>query len=193
MVIDIGTGDGRAVLARAAAEPRSLVIGLDASPAAMAEASRRADRAGLDRVLFLAAGVESLPGSPLAGSADLVTVTFPWGSLLRGILGLEPAALCGVAAALAPGGRLEVLTSVEPSDGVVGISALRADAEPAICRAWAAAGLELTAFEAASDTAIAASGSSWARRLRGRGRTPADQRSSEVRRQVWRLTGQRPC
>jgi 16S rRNA (adenine(1408)-N(1))-methyltransferase len=193
VVLDIGTGDGRAVLARAAAEPRSLVIGLDASSAAMAEASRRADRAGLDGVLFLAAGVESLPVSLLAGSADLVTVTFPWGSLLRGILGLDQAALCGVASALAQGGRLEVLASVEPSDGLAGMSALRTGAEPAIRAAWAAAGLQLTAFEEASDTAIAASGSSWARRLRGRGRTPADRRSREVRRRVWRLTGRRPC
>jgi len=54
----------------------------------MAEASRRADRRGPSNALFLAAGVETLPASPLTGSADLVTVMFPWGSLLRGVLGL---------------------------------------------------------------------------------------------------------
>jgi tRNA G46 methylase TrmB len=30
VVVDIGTGDGRAVLARAATEPATLVIGIDA-------------------------------------------------------------------------------------------------------------------------------------------------------------------
>ena len=42
MAIDLGTGDGRFVLAAAAARPDTLVIGLDASAAGMAESSRRA-------------------------------------------------------------------------------------------------------------------------------------------------------
>lgn len=181
MVLDLGTGDGRAVLARAAAAPSDLVIGLDAAAASMSQASRRADRARVPNVLFLAAGVEAIPGSPVDGAADLVTVIFPWGSLLRGILGLDEVALEGVAAALTPGGRLAVLTSVVPSDRVAGMPALTAAAEPAIREAWAAAGLSLDDFRPATDAEIRDSGSSWARRLRSNG----------TDRPVWHLTGTR--
>ena len=118
---------------------------------------------------------------PLAGRADLVTVLFPWGSLLRGALGLDDWALSGIASLLAPGGRLEVLASVVPSDGVAGMPCLDGEAEPVIRRAWSAAGLRLTAMRPASAAEIAASGSTWARRLRAGGDA----------RPVWRLEGTR--
>jgi 16S rRNA (adenine(1408)-N(1))-methyltransferase len=175
--MDLGTGDGRAVLARAAAEPRSLVIGVDAVAAAMAESSRRADRRGPANALFLAAGAESLVDSPLTGTADLVTVTLPWGSLLRGVVGLDAAALAGVAAALRPGGRLEVLASVVPSDGVEGLACLDEAADARIGEAWSCAGLELIAMGPATTAELRAVRSSWARRLGDR--------------PVWRLEGRR--
>lgn len=177
--MDIGTGDGRAVLRRAATEPRALVVGIDAAASAMIDASRRADRRGPANALFFAAGAEALVATPLAGHADLVTVLFPWGSLLRGIVGLDDAALCGVASLLGPDGRLEVLASVVPSDGVPGVACLDAGARPAMARAWSAAGLRLTAMRPASAAEVAASGSTWARRLRAGG----DDRP------VWRLEG----
>jgi 16S rRNA (adenine(1408)-N(1))-methyltransferase len=176
--LDLGTGDGRAVLARAAAEPRSLVIGVDAVAAAMAESSRRADRRGPVNALFLAAGAESLVDSPLTGTAELVTVTLPWGSLLRGVVGLDAAALAGVAAALRPGGgRLEVLASVVPSDGVEGLACLDEAAAGQIGEAWSCAGLELVAMGPATTAELRAVRSSWARRLGDR--------------PVWRLEGRR--
>jgi 16S rRNA (adenine(1408)-N(1))-methyltransferase len=178
VVVDIGTGDGRVVLARAAAEPAALAVGIDASAPAMAGASLRADRRGPANALFLAAGVESLETSPLAGRADLVTVLFPWGSLLRGSLGLDDRALCGIASLLAPGGRLEVLASVVPSDGVAGLASLDTTAEPAVRRAWSATGLELETMRPSSGQEVLSSGSTWARRL-GAGRP------------VWRLEGRR--
>ena len=182
MVVDIGTGDGRAVLARARVEPASLMLGLDASAAAMAESSRRAARRGPSNAIFLAAGAEALVGNVLAGRADLASVTFPWGSLLRGVLGLDQRALAGVAAVVAAGGRVEVLASVVPSDGVEGIATLDQSCEPAIRRAWAAAGLDLVAMRPATAAEIARSGSSWARRLRASGDA----------RPVWRLELCRP-
>lgn len=184
MILDIGTGDGRAVLARAArAQAADLVIGIDASAAAMAESSRRAARdPGLVNALFFAAGVEALPGTPLAGAADLVTVTLPWGSLLRGVLGLDPAALAGLAAASAPGGLLAVLVSVVPSDGVAGMPCLEADDEPRIRSAWAAAGLCLDTMRPATRDQLVASASTWARRLRS---------GAGADRPVWSLVGHR--
>jgi 16S rRNA (adenine(1408)-N(1))-methyltransferase len=181
VTVDVGTGDGRAVLARAAVDPCSLVIGVDADATAMAEASRRADRRHLDNALFLVAGVETLAAGPLAGAADLVTVTFPWGSLLRGVLGLDDAALAGLASLLAPAGRLEVLTSVVPADRVAGMPSLTAADTPGVRDAWCAVGLDLAAMRPAATDEITASGSSWARRLRSGGRD----------RPVWRLEGRR--
>ena len=166
MIADIGTGDGRSVLDRASRDPTALVIGVDASAAAMATSSRRATRRGPHNALFFAAGAEQLVGTPLAAHADLVTVTFPWGSLLRGVLGLDPAALAGVATLACPGGRLRVLASVVPSDGIAGIDCLDETTEPEIRAAWRAAGLVLTSFRPATADEVEASGSTWARRLR---------------------------
>jgi 16S rRNA (adenine(1408)-N(1))-methyltransferase len=177
VIVDVGTGDGRVVLARAAHDPAALLIGVDAVAASMAEASRRADRRGPSNALFLAAGVETLPASPLTGSADLVTVMFPWGSLLRGVLGLDERALCGVASVARPAARIEVLTSVIPSDGIPGIERLDASRRPRIEAAWSAAGLELTSMCAAAPADTTAA-SSWARRL-------------GAERAVWRLEGVR--
>jgi 16S rRNA (adenine(1408)-N(1))-methyltransferase len=197
VIVDLGTGDGRAVLARARSEPRALVIGIDASAAAMAETSRRASRRGPSNALFFAEGAERLADSPLAGRADLLTVTFPWGSLLRGLVGLDPATLAGAAALLRGAGRLEVLASVVPSDRVPGLDCLDDGAATAIREAWRAAGLELTSMRPATPAEIGASGSSWAGRLqaaghgpRGAGSRGAGSRGAEPR-PVWRLDGHR--
>ena len=148
----------------------------------MAESSRRADRRGPANARFFAAGAETLGDTVLAGRADLVTVAFPWGSLLRGVLGLDGIALAGAAAVVAPGGRFDVLVSVLPSDRIDGIATLDATCEPEIRRAWAAVGLELVSMRRASTTEIAASGSSWARRLA----------ATRDARPVWRLEACRP-
>jgi 16S rRNA (adenine(1408)-N(1))-methyltransferase len=186
VIVDVGTGDGRAVLDRAVDDSTALVVGIDASAAAMATASRRADRRGPRNALFFAEGAERLGDSPLAGQADLVTVTFPWGSLLRGVLGLDDAVLAGVAALLRPGGRLQVLASVVPSDGIEGMDCLDGSAETALRTSWRAAGLELTSFRPATAADVAQSRSAWARRLRG---APTSRNVDP--RPVWRLDGRR--
>jgi 16S rRNA (adenine(1408)-N(1))-methyltransferase len=190
VIVDIGTGDGRAVLARAAAEPMALVIGVDAAAAAMTDASRRAARRGPTNALFFAAGAEELPATPFAGQADLVTIRFPWGSLLRGVLGLDPAVLAGVAALPCSDATVEVLASVVPDDHVVGLERLDATIEPSIRAAWQAAGLELRSMRPATAAEIETSGSSWARRLRTARRTSGHPAAEKVR-PVWRLIGRR--
>jgi len=187
VIVDLGTGDGRAVLARARSEPRAFVIGIDASAAAMAVTSRRASRRGPANALFFAEGAVRLGDSLFAGRADLLTVTFPWGSLLRGLVGLDPATLAGAAAVLRPGGRLEVLASVVPSDRVPGLDCLDDGAAAAIRAAWRAAGLKLTSMRSATPTEIGASGSSWAGRLQA---GAYGSRGAEPR-PVWRLDGHR--
>ena len=156
------------MLARASAEPRTFAIGIDANAAAMAEASRRAnrgrDRTRLTNACFLVEAAEALPG-PLAGVASLVTVTLPWGSLLRGVLGMDSPVLGGLAALVAPTGRVEALVSVIPTDHVSGLPFLDGAAEAGIADAWSAAGFEVVAMRPATRDDLLATASSWARRL----------------------------
>lgn len=155
------------MLARARREPEALVIGIDASAAAMAEWSRRAarrpDRGGLRNALFAVAAIER-PPCELLGVADELTITFPWGSLLRGLLAVDDEAAAGIASLLRVSGRATALLSITDRDAL-DVSALNGDDAPGIARRWAPHGLTVEAFEHASAGEVAASGSSWARRL----------------------------
>ena len=95
------------------------------------------------------------------GVATELAVHFPWGSLLRGVLGTDDAALAGMARLLAPGATGTVLVSVMPRDGVPGIPV------PArLAAIYAGHRLRLVEARAATQVEVAASRSSWARRLR---------------------------
>jgi tRNA G46 methylase TrmB len=62
VAVDLGTGDGRYVLAAAGDDPDTLVIGLDASASAMAAASRKVARgASLPNALFAVVAAEHPP------------------------------------------------------------------------------------------------------------------------------------
>ena len=171
-MIDVGTGDGRAVLA-AAADPRTLAIGMDASAAAMAESSRRAAgparKGGLPNAAFIVAAAEASPRE-LCGVADLVTVRFPWGSLLRGVLGADDAVACGVAGLVAPSGTLELLLAPAARDGLGGLPTEPAAIVAAAVDTFGRHGFELAEGRAATEVEVVESGSTWARRL-GAGRS----------------------
>lgn len=150
----------------------------------MAEASLRAARSpargGLPNALFVLAAVES-PPTELCGRADLVTVTLPWGSLLRGALALDDEAAAGIAGLVAPGGTVEALISIADRDAArLGVAPLAPSDRGAIADRWARHGLVVDAFELAGAQTVAAAGSTWARRLTAGGRT-AD-------RAIWRLS-----
>jgi 16S rRNA (adenine(1408)-N(1))-methyltransferase len=174
VAIDLGTGDGRYVLAAAAERPDRLVVGVDASVPAMAEASRRAAakprRGGRPNALFVAAAAEALPAD-LEGLADLVTVHFPWGSLLRGLLGGGPAVLGGIARVMRPGARLDLLLSVTGRDHGAGAGALDGEAIAAFAPVYARHALELDRVRPASADEVAATRSTWGKRLRAGGTT----------------------
>ena len=179
----MGTGDGRAVLAAAAREPTTLALGIDASAAAMAEASRRAARparkGGLENARFVLAAAESLPPE-LTGRAALVTVLCPWGSLLRGCLGLDAAVAGGLAGVVAPRGVLELLLAPAERDRLAGVPTDRDAVIEAATRAFAAQGLEVVVAGAATPAEVAATGSSWARRLGVAGRRNGSDGSSRT-------------
>jgi 16S rRNA (adenine(1408)-N(1))-methyltransferase len=149
------------VLAAAAARPDTLVVGIDANASGMADASRRAARRGaLPNALFAVAAAEQPPPA-LRARADELTITFPWGSLLRGVLGAEDRVLAGIAVLLAPGATARALVSVVPRDGVPPIPPAER-----LAAAYAAHGLALLEARPATPEEVAASGSSWAKRLR---------------------------
>jgi 16S rRNA (adenine(1408)-N(1))-methyltransferase len=81
--------------------------------------------------------------------------------LLRGVLGRDDAVLAGVAALLAPGATGTALVSVVARDGVPPVP-------PAdeLAAAYARHGLALVGARPATAAEVAASGSSWAKRLR---------------------------
>jgi 16S rRNA (adenine(1408)-N(1))-methyltransferase len=60
VALDLGTGDGRVVLATAAKRRDTLVLGIDANASAMVAASRRAARR-LPNALFLVTAAEHPP------------------------------------------------------------------------------------------------------------------------------------
>jgi 16S rRNA (adenine(1408)-N(1))-methyltransferase len=103
VLIDIGTGDGRYVLHHARACPSRFAIGIDACR----ENLRAAARATPCNALFVIAEAQALPAE-LHGLATRITINFPWGSLLKGLLEAHAGLLGGLAAAAQPGATLEI-------------------------------------------------------------------------------------
>ena len=168
-MIDLGTGDGRAVLAEAGSDPDAFVLGIDADARAMAEASRRAAtpaaRPSVPNVLFIATGVDQLP-CELDGIADRVTVRFPWGSLLRGALGRDAAVAASIARLVAPGGRLDTTLSIVERDRPAGDGGALGPADlERMTTSFAALGLELVEVRRLTADDVAAIRSTWAQRL----------------------------
>ena len=164
------------MLATAAAQPDRLVVGVDASAAAMAEASRRAAatprRGGLPNALFVVAAVEALPPE-LDGLADAVTVHFPWGSLLRGLLRADPAAMAGLTRVMRPGATLSMLLSSTDRDRGAGVAPLQEPAVGALAASYAAWGLAVAEARPATAADVAAAHSTWGKRLGAGGRRSA--------------------
>ncbi|HET9457438.1 MAG TPA: hypothetical protein VFO78_08860 [Candidatus Limnocylindrales bacterium] len=134
----------------------------------MAESSRRAAgpvaKGGLPSALFVVASVERVPDE-LAGLADELTILFPWGSLLRGTLGLDEAAARGIAALVRPGGTVRAFVSVTDRDGPDLPRLDDAATAERLAEGWSRHGLRVVSFCRASADEVAATHSTWARRL----------------------------
>lgn len=174
VVIDVGAGDGRWAYDEARRDSGALYIALDPDADSLAEyafrASRKPARGGVANVLFVVAAAEDLP-TELHGTADLLRVNFPWGSLLRGLVLPEPAMLRGLALLGRPGARFEFVLSYDPDHDLAGLggellpplSIERIDRE--LAPVYAAAGLEIEGRRLLPLAEAVALPSTWARRL----------------------------
>jgi 16S rRNA (adenine(1408)-N(1))-methyltransferase len=103
ILIDVGTGDGRYVLHSARACASRFAIGIDACR----ENLRVAARAAPCNALFVIAEARAFPAA-LRGLATQITINFPWGSLLAGLLEGHAGLLEGLATAARPGTAIEI-------------------------------------------------------------------------------------
>ncbi len=101
--LDLGTGDGRFVSDLATTLPRWFVVGVDACR----EPLRARSHKPAPNALFVIANALALP-TELDGSAHRVSVNFPWGSLLEGLVAGDPGLLNGLERITQPEALLEV-------------------------------------------------------------------------------------
>lgn len=101
--VDVGTGDGRFVWHIAQTQPRSFAIGIDACRENLHEVSRRAP----SNALFVIANAQALPAE-LAGVATHITINFPWGSLLGGLVENDTGLMEGLREIARPNARIEI-------------------------------------------------------------------------------------
>ena len=180
VVVDLGTGDGKFVLREARARPEALVVGIDALEDAMREsisrASRKPARGGAANAVFVV-GDATAPPAELAGRASLVTVNFPWGSLLRALAEPRPEALREIAGLLRPAGRLVALLNLSAGEDSAYAERLelppldRDHIEGRLVPGWRDAGLEDVSWRALAPGEEPPHRTSWGQRLvRGSGR-----------------------
>ena len=167
--MDIGTGDGRFVLATARSAPETLVIGIDADAASMRDASRRAaarpTRGGVPNAVFLVSAVEALPAE-LHAFADRITIHFPWASLLRGLVNADPAFVEPIARLARAGATVTAILSVTDRDTAAGAATPNAALGRLLARLYWAHGLRVVEWRPASSLEIRQAHSTWSKRLR---------------------------
>jgi 16S rRNA (adenine(1408)-N(1))-methyltransferase len=103
VLLDLGTGDGRFVRSIATSCPATFAIGIDACR----ENLRATSRGAPPNALYLIANALALP-QELDGAATQVTINFPWGSLLAGLLAGEPALMRRITAVVRHDAHLDV-------------------------------------------------------------------------------------
>ena len=170
LVVDLGTGDGKHVLAEARRRSDQLVVGLDAGPDAMrrtaARAAAKPARGGQPNALFVWAAVEQLP--PELDDISEVHSLMPWGSLLRALVTPDEELLRTVASRCRPGARFLVTLNLHawrPPVPEVGATAEPTPDSAWLAEAYARAGWVLEESSYLDDAALAALGTSWTKRL----------------------------
>ena len=108
LLVDIGTGDGRFVRAFARAHPEYFAVGLDTCR----ENLQANTRLRIPNMIYLIGPAKALP-TELYGRATILTINFPWGSLLRELLDGDPALLSGLSSTAHEGALLEIRVNAD--------------------------------------------------------------------------------
>jgi hypothetical protein len=180
-LIDLGTGDGRFVRHLATQRPAIFVIGVDACR----EQLRASSRSAPPNALFLIANALALPAE-LEGLATHLTINFPWGSLLAGLLAEGSLLPVQLFALMQPGAQLELRLN----GGALAEQGWSLEAGAVRVRQrMHAAGFDLRAPDILDAQALHAYPTTWAKRL-AFGRDPRAVALSGARLDT--LSGKRP-
>jgi 16S rRNA (adenine(1408)-N(1))-methyltransferase len=172
LVLDLGTGDGKHVVAEARRRPTALVVGLDSGPDAMRptafRASRKPARGGQPNALFVWAAIEQLPVE--LDDVTEVHALMPWGSLLRALVTPDEAVLAAIAARCVVGAPFLITLNLHawrppvPEVGATDEPTVQS-ALDVLAPAYARAGWTLESADHPDADALAALGTSWTKRL----------------------------
>jgi 16S rRNA (adenine(1408)-N(1))-methyltransferase len=172
LLLDLGTGDGKHVLAEARSRPDTLVVGLDAGPDAMRKTAARAAgkpaKGGTPNALFVWASVEQLPAE-LADVSELHCL-MPWGSLLRALVSPDLQVLRAVAGRCVAGAPFLITLNLHawrpPVPEVGGLpEPTPASVLATLAPAYADAGWAIATAGYLDEAQVAALGTSWTKRL----------------------------
>jgi 16S rRNA (adenine(1408)-N(1))-methyltransferase len=172
LLLDLGTGDGKHVLAEARSHPDTLVVGLDAGPDAMRKTAARAAgkpaKGGTPNALFVWASVEQLPAE-LADVSELHCL-MPWGSLLRALVSPDLQVLRAVAGRCLARAPFLITLNLHawrpPVPEVGGLpEPTPASVLATLAPAYADAGWAIATAGYLDEAQVAALGTSWTKRL----------------------------
>lgn len=172
VLVDLGTGDGRFVDHIARTHTDTFAIGIDTCREQLAARSRRAPA----NVLYLIANVLEL-SIELDGMATHLTINFPWGSLLTGLLDGDTTLYHRLSAITRPSAQLAIwLNAGAMSEAGVDLDA----GAKSVRRLLRDAGFEMQPPLPTSITDLRAYPSTWAHRL-AFGRDPRGLRLNGIR------------
>ena len=181
VTIDLGAGDGKWVYRLALREPRRLVVAIEPVAEnvreASAKASKRPEKGGAPNALFIQASVEALPPE-LTCVADVLHITLPWGSLMRGIILGDEAVLRGIASLLRDGGTARIVLNTRIFEEPVPLEArdlpeATPDHMRALAAAYARCGLRMIDARTLEADEVGSLGTTWAKRLSHRAPPPS--------------------
>lgn len=98
---------------------------------------------------------------------------FPWGSLLRGLLDADPVVMTALTRIMRPGASLSMLVSSTSRDHGAGVAPIDEQTLRTLAKDYHCFGLEVTEVRPATAVDVAASHSTWGKRLGAGIRRPA--------------------